>query len=1683
VNLIDFFPGRGAVNVRNERIAIVGIGLRYPDATCPQELWENVLAGRRAFRRVPDEQKNAADSYRLALDTSAVALADAGAPDAAGLPRRTTGVILGGGPTGAGRICDHFDLGGRGFAVDGPASSSLLSVVHSAEALLAGDLDAVITGGVDEIGCGMVVLMREADALTRRCRIYASITGWGVSSDGTGGNHRLALTRAYERAGYGVDTVSFFEGTGAATEIAALSHVRRAADPTAPPAALGTIKGNLDTATGVAGLIKAALAIHHQVIPPATGPPPELTEPAAAVHVPVDAALWPAGVPVRAGVSTTGGVHAHLALEEAPGRERRTGMGSWTTALVAGRQDADLLMVDADSAADLRSRLTRLAGLVATLSYAELTDVAGTLAIQQRGGAFRAAVVAADPADTADKLSRLADELAAGRDTLLSPADGVFLAHRTEAPRIAYLFPGQGAGRARGGALRRRFSVAEYLFGMAAAPSGDDHLTLEAAQALVVAGSVAGLRALHTLGIDADIAVGHGLGELTALSWGGAMDGGDLLRLAAVRAKVMTPAGPAGDVAAVCADARSRGLTATRLDVSHAFHSALVRPAADAMAERLARFVFNRLRRPVVSTVTGGRLTADTDLHALLADQLVEPVRFHEAAAEAVASADLTIEVGPGRTLSGLVAEAAPDALVLAMDTDSASLAPLLTAVGAAYALGADIDPTALFAARVIRPITEDAEPRPVAWPAEVTPATVTAGTDSLDHLPLSPATLGDPAERIDLAEPPGRDVATGMSEIPGHAPWVRPFSVVHVPAARPLPTAGTGTPGAWSLHAPAGHPFAERLRAAMVAAAVGDGVLLCLPTSGAAHVDLFLRAGREAAGAGPNTRFVVVQQDFGASGLARTLHLEHPSIRTTVIGLADAAPTDPAAADTAVARVVGDVAATTGFTEVRYTGDGTRTAPVLRALTPAGPRAGGAPLSQDDVLLVTGGTRCVTAECGLALAQDSGARLALLGRADPATDHRVSTTLARMAAAGVQVHYERADLTAAEDVRLAVERIEAALGRVTAVLHGAGRDEPNTLAYLTGEQLRRAIATKVNGLRTVLDTVGEESVRLLVTFGSIIGRAGLRGEAHHATANDWLTELTVDFGRRRPAARALALEWSVWSDMGEQFGVAEALTRAGGTPISLHDGLAALRRVLADPSAGPVLVVSGRTDGLPTITLDRPELPRTRFVERVLVHHPGVELVAEVELTAERDPYLSDHVLDGDPLFPAALGMEAMTQAAVALSGATAPPLLENVEFLRPIVVPPGGSTTVRLVAVAREAERVSVAIRSEETGFRTDHVRARLRFPRQEPTAATVLVPTGLPPVPMDPVAELYGGVLFQGKRFQRLLSFRKAAARHAVAELSTTTSAPWFATSLPQELSLADPGVRDAVTHAIQCCVPGVTLLPHRIERLYLADPAAPDPEVVVVDARERAQHGDSYLYDVDVLTAAGELVERWEGLTLRATRGRGGTGPWVPALLGPHLERATEAVLGGARTVVVEPDPVTGLPAPVDRPALTELAASRALGRRADVRYRSDGQPEIDGGAVSVSHGAGLTVVVTGTGRLGCAVEVVAEDTLLGGDQLALRDLVAAATGEPISVAATRVLSALGCRRAAGVPTPALTLDRVEPAGWVVLSDGGSRIATWVTTVNGVPDQVVFAVLSGMSTDMPAHYGTTGDEPWT
>ena len=312
----------------------------------------------------------------------------------------------------AGRIANHFNLGASGFTVDGACASSLLAVAHAASALASGDLDVAVVGGVDlsidpfEMigfskcgalasdgmrvfdarangflpgeGCGFVVLMRSEDAVAAGCRPYATLRGWGISSDGSGGLTRptvkgqlLAMLRTYRRAGYPAGSVCYFEAHGTGTpvgddvELLSITEARRDAPSQTGAAVVSSVKPNIGhtkAAAGVAGMIKSVMALHTQILPPVAGweRPSETLLKARGLKVLAAAEPWPREVPLRAGVSAMGfgGVNAHITLES-PMVDRRPKLSTHEHRLLASPQDAELFILSGDLTAQAARRYLR----------------------------------------------------------------------------------------------------------------------------------------------------------------------------------------------------------------------------------------------------------------------------------------------------------------------------------------------------------------------------------------------------------------------------------------------------------------------------------------------------------------------------------------------------------------------------------------------------------------------------------------------------------------------------------------------------------------------------------------------------------------------------------------------------------------------------------------------------------------------------------------------------------------------------------------------------------------------------------------------------------------------------------------------------------------------------------------------------------------------------------------------------------------------------------------------------------------------------------------------------------------------------------------------------------------------------------------------------------------------------
>jgi enediyne polyketide synthase len=799
-----------------------------------------------------------------------------------------------------------------------------------------------------------------------------------------------------------------------------------------------------------------------------------------------------------------------------------------------------------------------------------LTDLAATLARQDSRYQVRAAIIAATPAQLAERIEHLYAKINAGENQLFEIKKGIFLSAAKAQGRITLLFPGQASPvRLDGDIYARRFTQVEALYKRAKLPTQDDLNSTDVAQPAIITAELAGLQILASLGVRGQLAIGHSVGEFAALHWAGAMDEATLLDIVRVRGRAMAEvtglAGAmlslavAGDKAeTLCAKqeginiacfngpnqtvisgefeaverlrqrTQAQGIKSSPLPVSHGFHSHLMKPAAKVLEAHLAPATLQPIQRRVISTITGAELATDADLRLLLKEQMTHPVRFSQALKAAVPETDLFIETGPGQVLTALVHQMT-DVPIVTLDAAGPSLQGLLTAIGAAYVMGANVKRDALFAGRFTRPFSLEWQPKFFVNPCELAPqsnetlspvdeihpvetsevfktsevletkevetsevlktsevledvvetkeidvgrclrcivakrvdlpmSAIQNNQHLLSDLHLNSITVGQIVTEIGrqfgLKAPPDptayaeatieqiaqaieERIAMGETESTPALPagidaWVRPFTVEQV--ERPLrgkPLAPKGH-GGWHIFGPPPAGLEQALNAWG-----GGGVVLCLPV----EVNVMLEAAKTVLNnTSEHCYFVLVQHGMSAAAFARTLHREQPDITTCVITL----PLD----DNAVERILAEVQIAEDYHEICY--DIVRRELVLKPLTEY--KAEQHVLTADDILLVTGGGKGITAECAAALARDSGVRLILLGRASPEKDAELSENLARFQSMGINFKYFQTDVTDAEAVKATV----AEVGTVTAILHGAGANQPTTLRDLDETAFQR---------------------------------------------------------------------------------------------------------------------------------------------------------------------------------------------------------------------------------------------------------------------------------------------------------------------------------------------------------------------------------------------------------------------------------------------------------------------------------------------------------------------------------------------------------------------------------------------------------------------------------------------------
>lgn len=510
----------------------------------------------------------------------------------------------------ANRISYALDLRGPSVSLDTACSASLVAVHLACQSLRSGESTTALAGGVNLVvspgetitlgeagtlapdgrsksfdasadgygrgeGCGVLVLKLLADAERDGDRVLAVVRGSAVNQDGrTNGimapsqeAQTYVMTRACESAGIAPSSVGYVEAHGTGTELGdpleagAVAAVYGAGREEGRPCLIGSVKsniGHLEGAAGVAGVIKAVLALAHARIPAnplLTEPNPKVAWEESGVRVVTETTDWPAGdTPRRAAVSSFGygGTVAHVVLEAAPGSGREPDEPRGEE---PGGQPR-LFPLSAASPAALASHAGRLADWFATSSV-PLGAAGRTLALHRAHLGHRAAVVASGRVQLAERL-----RLLASGETADGVATGQPLADRGTG--LVWVFSGHGsqwAGMGRELLAEPAFAAVidalEPVFSdeIGFSPRREllegDHRNVDRAQSMIFAVQVGLAAVWRSYGVTPDAVIGHSVGEIAAAVACGALSLENGGRLICRRSRLLTRVAGKGAMAMV----------------------------------------------------------------------------------------------------------------------------------------------------------------------------------------------------------------------------------------------------------------------------------------------------------------------------------------------------------------------------------------------------------------------------------------------------------------------------------------------------------------------------------------------------------------------------------------------------------------------------------------------------------------------------------------------------------------------------------------------------------------------------------------------------------------------------------------------------------------------------------------------------------------------------------------------------------------------------------------------------------------------------------------------------------------------------------------------------------------------------------------------------------------------------
>lgn len=610
------------------------------------------------------------------------------------------------------------------------------------------------------------------------------------------------------------------------------------------------------------------------------------------------------------------------------------------------------------------------------------------------------------------------------------------------------------------------------------------------------------------------------------------------------------------------------------------------------------------------------------------------------------------------------------------------------------------------------------------------------------------------------------------------------------------------------------------------------------------------------------------------AAAFARSVHLERNDLKVRVIDLD--IHIEP---DKATELILQEIPGEESIVTVGYDLELTRWLPQSQVLQPVDYKPRSHDWSSEDVILVTGGAKGITAECALAVGESTGAKMALLGRSSNVSGE-IAQTLQRFADKGLTCKYYSCDIADQNAIQDLVNKVNSELGKVTGIVHGAGLNTPRRVEQVALESARKEAAPKLMGAFNLLQALAGQPIKIFAAFSSIIGVTGMAGNTWYAFANESLALLLNRWQQQNPESDVISLAYSVWSEvgMGARMGSIKNLARMGIAAIPPQEGIARFVGLFKGNPGVKQVVIAARLGGLdtwhpPAISLEK----QLRFIEKVEYIEPGVETRVKAHLTLERDLYVGDHIWRGSYLFPTVFGLEAMAQATAYVLGDSQPEIvrIETISLRRPLVVSPGKGTQIQIRAQVLEKDtagdiKVQVGISSEQSNFSADCFSAVLVVGKRPELEKSDVKKVG-EPLDIIPQVDLYGGLLFQGELFQRLEKIyslsRDLSILRVTARPSSELSNEGFGKGLGGHCVLGDAYFRDVLLQCMQVNIPQDICLPVQIDCIDLNyDPSLEAGERTLQAILHKLE-GKEYLCEVIATDAEGIVRERIRGYHLR------------------------------------------------------------------------------------------------------------------------------------------------------------------------------------------------------------------------